>query len=345
MLEVNCTGSPRAIGLTHGTAARSLVHGSLAFYKMLFQTKCKMDWSDAKIFARIFHPYLEQNWPQYVAEMEGVAEGAGVSYEDILVLNVRTEIAYGAFNDGCTGLSWKGKGKSLLGQNWDWNLDQAPNLLRLNIKKEDGTSIQMIAEAGILGKIGLNSHGVGCTLNAITAHGVSYNKLPCHLALRTILESTSRSAAIQTLEAEGVASSCHLLVADVTGGTGLECSSEDIVRLEMDPEGLVMHTNHYILPHNEKVVESKNLLPDTWYRLRRIGELVDAVKEEGPSIEVVERLFLDEVEGDGSSICRHYQDVDELATLFRIVMDLGERRATVSVGLPVDPVENFELRP
>jgi isopenicillin-N N-acyltransferase-like protein len=203
----------------------------------------------------------------------------------------------------------------------------------------------MIAEAGILGKIGLNSHGVGCTLNAITAHGVSYNKLPCHLALRTILESTSRSAAIQMLEAEGVASSCHLLVADVTGGTGLECSCEDIVRLEMDPEGLVMHTNHYILPHNEKVVESKNLLPDTWYRLRRIGELVDAVKEEGPSIEVVERLFLDEVEGDGSSICRHYQDVDELATLFRIVMDLGERRATVSVGLPVDPVENFELRP
>lgn len=204
----------------------------------------------------------------------------------------------------------------------------------------------MIAEAGILGKIGLNSDGVGCTLNAITANGVSYNKMPCHLALRTILESTSRSAAtIQTLEEEGLASSCHLLLGDVTGGTGLECSSENIVRLEMDPEGLIMHTNHYILPHNEKVAESKNLLPDTWYRLRRIGELVDAVKEEGPSIKVVERLFLDEIEGDGSSICRHYQDTDGLATLFRIVMDLGEGRATVSMGLPVDPVENFELSP
>jgi isopenicillin-N N-acyltransferase-like protein len=223
---------------------------------------------------------------------------------------------------------------------------QAPNLLRVNIKKQDESSLQMIAEAGILGKIGLNSHGVGCTLNAITANGVSYNKLPCHLALRTILESTSRSAAtIQTLEEEGVASSCQLLVGDVTGGTGLECSSENIVRLEMDPEGLIMHTNHYILLNNEKVAESKNLLPDTWYRLRRIGELVDAVKEEGPSIKVVERLFLDEVEGDGSSICRHYQDTDGLATLFRIVMDLGEERATVSVGLPVDPVENFELSP
>lgn len=131
MLEVNCTGSPRAIGLTHGTAARSLVHDSLAFYNILFQTKCKMHWSDAKLFARKFHPYLEQSWPQYVAEMEGVAEGAGVSYEDILALNVRTEIAYGAFNDGCTGLSWKGKGKSLLGQNWDWNLESVFSLPRL----------------------------------------------------------------------------------------------------------------------------------------------------------------------------------------------------------------------
>ena len=123
MLEVNCSGAPRSIGLAHGTTARSSVLGSLTFYKTLFQTKCKMDWSDATSFALKFQPYLEQNWPQYVSEMEGVAEGAEVSYEDILALNVRTEIAFGSFNDGCTGISWKGEAKSMLGQNWDWNLE------------------------------------------------------------------------------------------------------------------------------------------------------------------------------------------------------------------------------
>jgi isopenicillin-N N-acyltransferase-like protein len=134
MLEVNCTGTPRSIGLTHGTTARSLVHGSLAFYKGLFQTKCKMDWSDAKSFARKFHPYLEQRWPHYVAEMEGLAEGAGLTYEDILALNVRTEIAFGSFSDGCTGMSWKGETKSVLGQNWDWNLGSVPHSLILSEK-------------------------------------------------------------------------------------------------------------------------------------------------------------------------------------------------------------------
>jgi isopenicillin-N N-acyltransferase-like protein len=92
-----------------------------------------MTWSDATSFALKFQPYLEQNWPQYVSEMEGVAEGAEVSYEDILALNVRTEIAFGSFNDGCTGISWKGQAKSMLGQNWDWNLElvlhSAPHLL------------------------------------------------------------------------------------------------------------------------------------------------------------------------------------------------------------------------
>jgi isopenicillin-N N-acyltransferase like protein len=201
----------------------------------------------------------------------------------------------------------------------------------------------MITEAGILGKIGLNSYGVGCTMNAITARGVSYTKIPCHLALRTIMESTSRSAAILRLEEQGVASSCHLLVADVTGGTGLECSSEDIVRLEMDKRGVVMHTNHYVLPHKQSVIESQTWIPDTRFRLKRIGQLVSAVEE--PSVEVVERLLQDKMLGDGASICRAYSEKDDLATLFSIVMDLGERRAKVCVGLPVDPTEVLELNP
>jgi isopenicillin-N N-acyltransferase-like protein len=102
------------------------------------------------------------------------------------------------------------------------NFRQAENLICLKIKKEDGLSIQMITEAGIIGKIGLNGNGVGCTLNAIKAKGVSFSKLPCHLALRTVMESLSRQAAIAALEKAGVASACHILIADSSGGTGLE---------------------------------------------------------------------------------------------------------------------------
>lgn len=138
---------------------------------------------------------------------------------------------------------------------------------------ESGPRIEMITEAGIIGKIGLNSLGVGCTLNAIKAKGVSFTSLPCHLALRTVLASPSRSSAIEALEKAGVASACHILVADETGGTGLECSSEDVVRLEMDEMGRVVHTNHYLREHREGVVEAMDWLPDTRFRLGRMEEV------------------------------------------------------------------------
>jgi isopenicillin-N N-acyltransferase-like protein len=204
----------------------------------------------------------------------------------------------------------------------------------------------MITEAGIIGKIGINGNGVGCTLNAIKAKGVSFSKLPCHLALRTVMESVSREAAVKTLEKAGVASACHILVADATGGTGLECSSEDVVKLEMNREGIVTHTNHYVLEHKPTVIESHDWLPDTRFRLRRIGELLNAAKEEQPSQEIVENFLRDEMEGDGAAICRSSKkEPGSIATLFSIVMDVSNKRARVVEGRPANPLSKLTLNP
>lgn len=125
MLEVLSTGTPSQIGLTHGSTAAKEISRSIIFYQKLFQSKANKDWETVKSFALKYQPYLSENWAEYVEEMEGVAKGAGVTYADILALNVRTEIAFGAFADGCTALSWKdrkGDG-SVLAQNWDWNTE------------------------------------------------------------------------------------------------------------------------------------------------------------------------------------------------------------------------------
>jgi len=304
-----------------------------------------MEWDQVTAFAEKYQPYLEQNWPQYVAEMRGVAAGAGVPYNDILALNVRTEIAFGTFNDGCTSLSWLGEKTSLLAQNWDWNVEQGENLICLKIRPEKGPNVDMITEAGIIGKIGLNGKGVGCALNAIKAPGASFTKLPVHLALRTILESDSRQAAIATLDKAGVASACHILIADATGGTGLECSSDDIVKLEMNKAGIVTHTNHYVAEHAPSVKEAQDWLADTRFRLDRINELLNAAKEESVSPDAVERMLSDEVEGGGAAICRSSKKEMPVATLFSIVMDLGSRRARVIVGKPSSPVSKLILSP
>lgn len=80
----------------------------------------KLTWPQVRLEAVKFLPTLRQPaWISLVEEMQGLAAGAGSDFEDILALNVRTEIAYGMFSDGCTAFSWKVGEKSFIAQNWD----------------------------------------------------------------------------------------------------------------------------------------------------------------------------------------------------------------------------------
>jgi hypothetical protein len=51
--------------------------------------------------------------------MRGIAAGAERELLDIVALNVRTEINFGLFSDGCTALAWHTAQHAWLGQNWD----------------------------------------------------------------------------------------------------------------------------------------------------------------------------------------------------------------------------------
>ena len=270
-----------------------------------------------------------------------MSRGAGVPFRSILAMNVRTEIAYGMFSDGCTALSWKSGSVSVLAQNWDWQSEQAENLIHLRIRQDSKPSIDMITEAGIIGKIGLNSAGVGVCLNAIRARGINFDQLPCHLALRACLDSSSRTLAVMALEKAGVASSCHILVADAGGGVGLECSYKDVILLKMSDRGVVTHTNHFVEKHPG--IEERIFWLDSLTRLRRINHLIQA-HDIGPSIEAISTMLNDEHDFP-VSICRAQTEKSTTATLFSVTMRLDERKAIVINGRPVDGGERFMLDP
>jgi isopenicillin-N N-acyltransferase like protein len=289
-------------------------------------------------------PFIESRYPDYVEEMKGIADGAAVDLESIVALNVRTEIAYGMLSDGCTALSWKTDDVSFLAQNWDWNFEQTPNIICLSIEQSPKPKIHMMTEGGIIGKIGLNSAGVGVTLNAIQAPGVSYDKLPCHLALRTVLNSTSKEAAANTLRKTGVASACHITMADAsTGAVGFECTALDIVEMHMESEGQLRgtctHSNHLVKKHK---VEGTLFLNDSPFRLDRIQQLM---REMGtPSVSAISEMLKDE-KNYPTSINRAVGEKSTSQSLFSIVMDLKLGFAKVKMGRPTEDGETFELKP
>ena len=258
-------------------------------------------------------------------------------------------------DDGCTALAWWSNKNVILAQNWDWRDSQKPNLIRLTIC-QSGHKIAMITEAGIIGKIGINSAGFGVCLNAIRVRGVSYEKLPVHLALRKVLDER-RIAGLNDVYAllrkKGIASSAHILVASTDGALGLETTYEDAQQLtgrdgktpetflrEKETKTRVLtHTNHLIKPH-EGVDERLELL-DSPARLKRIDELLDG-QIEPPNVSDAQKMLRDE-QGYPTSICRDSTQTSKSTTCFSIVMDLKARVALVKMGRPTEDGEEFKL--
>lgn len=338
-------------------AARDQVHGSIAFYSKLFQETCSMSWEDVTSEANKYMKPLQATCARYLEEIEGLADGAGVNFLDVLALNVRTEIMFGLFtnpkndkhadipSDGCTSLGWVDEsGQSFIAQNWDWRAAQGPNLIVCRIS-QPGTKIpdiSMITEAGIIGKIGLNASGVGCCLNAIRARGVDANKLPVHFALRTVLESPSREAAVARVKTLGVAGSAHILVGDSLGSTGLECTPFGVKDVLMNSEKRVYHTNHLILEHPG--VDEPPWLEDSHSRLARIQSLADAADTSKSGAKQLFEMFKDE-EGCPCSINRKQEGISGFQTLFTIIMNLGDGEALVKVGRPTEDGQEIRLVP
>jgi len=203
----------------------------------------------------------------------------------------------------------------------------------------------MITEAGIIGKIGLNSSGVGVCINAIRARGVDFTRLPVHLAIRAALDSTSKSSALATLDKAGVASAVHLLIGDATGSTSVEYSNLDIIKFEME-DGQIAHSNHFIVKHSEGV-KPASFSADSLKRIVRARELLAEAKagmEKEPTVGMMEEMLEDE-KGLPGAINRVATEISPSATLFGIVMDLRGKRASVRVGRPTECKEVLTLNP
>lgn len=345
------------MGLAVGTQAATQVKGSIDFYRVLFKAFNDLEWTTVRERVEQFKPNLKTSFPRYYEEMEGIAEGSGQDLRDVIAINIRTEIAFGLFDensrrpmavagvDGCTTLGWKvADGDVYLAQNWDWKSRQKPNLIIQRVEPKvpgmDLPRFQMITEAGIIGKIGFNEFGVGTLLNGIRAKGIDNNKMPIHFALRTVLESKTKLEALKQIEAVGLAGSSHILVGDPTGPTGLEATSKGFQEIHADDMGRVVHANNLILEH-EGVFEPL-WLADSPVRTARLTELATKEVSEKADFKTILELFKDE-QNYPASINRRQAGNNDSNTLFNVVYNVTKRKGIISMGRTTEIEEQIEI--
>ncbi|MCM3088315.1 C45 family peptidase [Bhargavaea ginsengi] len=330
--KVRLSGSPYEIGRGHGEQGKKEIGKSLETYEALFLGYTGMSWQAACEKALMHHDAISAFRPEYLEELQGVADGAGVRFEDILALNARSEIALTATPDGCTSFAGKKGGEVWLGQNWDWKSSQTDSLLDLEISQEGKPSVRMITEGGIIGKIGCNSAGVGVCLNALMTR-TWQPKVPIHLGLRAVLDSHTFEEASEAVKDGKMASPAHFLIASKDGEmAGTEVSPVHTAAIPPE-DGMVIHTNHICDPRMQEAVADFPI-PDSAPRLARIKELMNGLEDKASA----EQLFgmLSDHDNYPDSICRHinpsHPEHMQMETVFSIVMNLTTGSFEYRVG-------------
>lgn len=290
---VAVAGGPLERGRAYGSQAAERIGRSIGLYEQVFRQHAGLDWAAAVARAERYLPAIEAYLPAALAEMQGIAEGAGVAFGDILALNARSELMFAAGGGDpgpgeCTAFALLPEagegGRGLLGQNWDWLAFARDTMMLLAVRREEGPGYVTLVEAGLLAKAGLNAAGIGLCTNTLvsTRDGrAGEGGVPYHIVLRRLLDATSLDAALKAIYLPRRALSANYLLADARG---LACNAEtqpgggEAVRLLLPEQGLLVHANHFLDPgfarEDLRVRQSPSSQLRNWVlreRLRRGG--------------------------------------------------------------------------
>jgi isopenicillin-N N-acyltransferase like protein len=332
-------GDPFERGRQYGARASATIAGNIRAYLPLIEFHAGLPAQAALAAAAAFAPRLETYAPELLEEMRGIAAGAGCSLDEILLINTRSELMGTAGADECTALA-AGPGVTagdqvLLGQNWDWYtaIDVEPVVLQ--IRQAGSPTILTLAEAGQVGKIGLNSAGLGVCLNFLQ-HTDQGQGLPIHVILRRMLACSGLGEAIHEAYRGPRGGAANLLLAHAQG---------DIVDLELTPlqadflygdAGWLVHANHFesprLRPGDAGLVTSMSTIARAARARRLLAGAAGNV-----SLDTFRTILGNHAYGD-YAICRHPAPAEaalqQTATRASVIMNLSERLLHVAAGQP-----------
>jgi isopenicillin-N N-acyltransferase-like protein len=335
-------GAPFERGCQHGEQAADLIHFNLEGYCQQFRHYAGLDRTAALEQARLYLHPIQAHTPHLLEEMRGIAAGAGLSLDEILALNCRTEILSTTripLCQECTAIfaapERTADGHTLLAQNWDWSDILRGGMVLLRIEQPGRPTVLTLTEAGMVGKIGLNSAGLGVCTNFLR-HNQRRLSLPFHVILREALDAPRLGLAVAAVYRAGRADAGNYLLAHADGeGISLEAAPSSVAWLH-PRDGLLLHTNHFLVP---RLQEGDTGIQESDNTLVRYGRAIRLLQGRAGSftVENLMEILRDHFDRP-KSICRHPDPtlprIEQSATLASMILDLTAARMYVAVGEP-----------
>ena len=287
---------------------------------------------------------IEEWRPDLADELRGLAAGSGREAWELGMLNARTEIlaTVGAIGEGecSTSVYLPEAGAPRTVQTWDWHDVSNDDTLVVRSRTAEGRVVRYFTEFGILGKIGVNSDGVGVHFNILNhAEDGDGIGVPVHAVARGVLDGagTLEEAIAIALSAQVTASTVLTIVSTSAAGAqaaSVELSPGGHATVLPSDTGLLLHTNHFL----DARLAAGELIPDTSSSYRRLDLLRERrtpLASSDPLQRVAGMLIH---EADGAPVCCHPDPhlafEHRWQTLLTISLDLEESRLQFHEGGP-----------
>jgi isopenicillin-N N-acyltransferase like protein len=341
------SADPFERGRQYGEQAAEYIRGSVDVYEETFAYYTGLDWPEIRALAGEFREPIAAYDERIMREIEGIAEGAALPVEDVLAVNVRTEVMYGIGAAGtaeCTsfyvGPGASANGHVLVGQNWDWRKRCEKTTVLVEIEQgSSGPKFVMLAEAGLVGKLGFNDHGLAVAANLLISDLDRGDRLvPFHVVLRGILNSRTIEEALAAIVRSKRAASANYLLGSAAGaGLNVETGPGGVetVFLVQPIDDLLAHANTFTCSINFGDLGLETV-PDSPGRAMRMDM---NLREHHGSL-TRDRLaeLLRDHDGNPGSVCRHENEaeppIERASTVASWAIDLTELVASICAGPP-----------
>ena len=349
VLEVS--GTPREMGRKVGEAMRDEVHGLVELIVERINKgrpgRPAFTYEQGLEVAASSMGPAEAYAPHMIDELRGVAEAAGVGLDQLLLINVRNQIAI-ALKGACTSIAVEGEASSsgvgMVAQNWDNDPAMDPFSVVLARRPADGPSHLNFTQPGVIGYMGFNDCGIGVCMNTLPAPATGRG-VPWYFQLRSIYEQSGLDGAVAQVARAARAISINAAMMTPEGAADIEATGDAVRVLRANERGMLVHTNHCVHPEFERFNVDFPELIQSGPRLGRTETLL-AEMDSAVSLDDLKRILSDH-EGFPRSICRHPNSDPETGfwrSVVSMILEPSEGRMHLTRSNPCErPFEIYSL--
>lgn len=341
-LMVRVSGTHRQMGQQIGEACKEKVVRSIENARILLEgtyDSLQLTWESAQIQSRKYLPFAQERYPKYVDELAGIAEGAGVGFDDVVVVNAMEAVTMDALHlTKCTSFAVNedrtSDGHVLVAHNEDWLPEDEDGVYLIHATPNDEPPFIAMTYGALLPNIGFNAYGIAQCCDSVYPSD-SRIGVPRVVVSRAVLAARAPDEAIRSMLIPQRAAGYNHLLAHESGELyNVEVSARRFAIMGSE-DGSLVHTNHFLDFNMQSVENEPDELICTRVRYFRAKRLLERTAKH--SIKTLQAIQRDHLNYP-SSICNHAEnDIDPLdreKTINALIMDLTARVLYLSWGNP-----------